>query len=442
MDTFNPGRRVRRAPHPAWGSSSQSTPTPSLVARCAPLAMVFALAACAPTGDAADGPTEAVPQVRPGIEVLLSDSLHLVAGKRVGLITNHTGLDRAGKPTIDLLHEHPDIELVALFGPEHGIRGDALAGVHVDDAVDEETGVPVYSLYGSTLDFKPEMLAGVDALLFDIQDVSVRYYTYPSTMAYGMRAAGEAGIPFIVLDRPNPVRGDVVQGNVLDPAFSSFVGLYPVPMRHGLTVGELARLIVGEFGVEVELHVVPTDGWRRSMTYDQTGLPWIKPSPNLPTLEAALAYGGTCLFEGTPISVGRGTDNAYEWIGAPWLDGVDLAEALNARNLPGVRFEPATFTPGTAADRKFEGVEVHGVRFIPVATDYDAPRAALAALVEIYKRSEGNWAWRTGQFDRLSGTDQIRLGVEAGKDVDELTAGWDEAVEAFKVRAAPYLIYK
>jgi uncharacterized protein YbbC (DUF1343 family) len=234
----------------------------------------------------------------------------------------------------------------------------------------------------------------------------------------------------------------VVQGNVLDPRFSSFVGLYPVPMRHGLTMGELAELIAGEFGVSADVRVVPAEGWRRDMTFDQTGLPWVKPSPNLPTLAAGLAYAGTCLFEGTPVSVGRGTDFAYEWVGAPWLDGAELAAALNAYAIPGVTFEPATFTPGTAADRKFEGVEVHGVRFVPTSSDYDAPRAGVAALVEVYKRSKDQWSWRTEHFDRLAGTDQVRLGIEAGRTMQEITTGWDEQVAAFKQLSAPYLIYR
>ncbi|NJD20924.1 MAG: DUF1343 domain-containing protein [Gemmatimonadetes bacterium] len=421
-----------------------SPSTLSTLAGGGALLLTATLGACAaPADHPSEQPAaEAAPQVRLGIEVLLTDSLHLVKGKRVGLITNHSGMDRNGRTTIDLLHEHPDVELVALFGPEHGIRGDALAGVEVDNSVDAKTGVPVYSLFGSTFEFKPEMLENVDALVYDIMDVNVRYYTYPSTMAYGIKAAGEKGIPFIVLDRPNPIRGDVVQGNVLDPKFSSFVGLYPVPMRHGLTMGELARVIAGEFGVTADVRVVPPLGWQRSMTFDQTGLPWVKPSPNLPTLAAALAYAGTCLFEGTPISVGRGTDFAYEWIGAPWLDGAELAAALNANGITGVTFEPATFPPATAADKKFEGVEVHGVRFVPTSSDYDAPKAAVAALVEIYKRSKGQWQWEAEHFDRLAGTDQIRLGVEAGKTMQEITAGWDEADAAFKQLSAPYLIYE
>lgn len=423
MDTMTPGRVERLA---AWAA----------------LALVVGAGACAPAGDAAEGtPTAAVPQVRPGIEVLLTDSLHLVAGKRVGLITNHTGLDRAGKPTIDLLFEHPDVELVAIFAPEHGVRGTILAGDKVDDEVDERTGVPIHSMYGASRRLPEGSLAGVDVLLFDIHDVGIRYYTYPSTMAYGMEAAGAAGIPFLVLDRPNPVRGDVVQGNVLDPAFSSFVGLYPVAMRHGMTMGELARMFVGEFGVEVELHVVPADGWRRDMTYDLTGLPWVKPSPNMPSVESALAYAGTCLFEATPLSVGRGTERAFQWVGAPWLDGEELAAALNAYAIPGVRFEAARFTPAGSGDGKFDGVEVQGVLLVPVSTDYDAPRAGIALLIEAKKRSASQWAWRTRHMDGLSGTDAVRLALDAGKGLDEVVAGWDEALVEFAAKRAAYLIY-
>jgi uncharacterized protein YbbC (DUF1343 family) len=420
---------------------------PSTRARWTPVSVLLVqvtVGACAPTDQGSAGTADAAaPEVvRPGIEVLLSDSIHLVRGKRVGLITNHTGIDHTGKPSIDLLFEHPEVELVALYAPEHGIRGAEQAGARIESTVDEKTGVPIHSVYGASQRFSQEMLDGVDVLLFDIQDVGVRYYTYPSTMAYGMEAAGAAGIPFVVLDRPNPVRGDVVQGNVLDTAFSSFVGLYPVPMRHGMTVGELARLMAGEFGIAVELHVAPMDGWRREMTFDRTGLPWLKPSPNMPTLESALAYAGTCLFEATPLSVGRGTEHAYQWVGAPWLDGAELAAALNARGIAGVRFDPATFTPHDAGDRKFEDVEVQGVTLVPLASDYDAPRAAIATMVEVRKRSGDRWSWREAAMDRLSGTDRVRRAIDAGEDVDEIMAGWDEELAAFERRREPYLIYR
>ena len=390
--------------------------------------------------------------MRVGVEVLLSDSLHLVQGKRVGLVTNHTGIYQravgqvAGSPRelgsmIDALHEAPDVELVALFGPEHGIRGVAEAGVRIESAVDEQTGVPIHSLYGGTLRPTPEMLESVDVLVFDMQDVGARYYTYVSTMAYAMEAAGDFGIPFIVLDRPNPLGGDAVQGNVLDPEYATFVGLYPVPMRHGMTVGELARMYVGEFGIEVDLHVVPMDGWQRDMTFSDTGLPWVAPSPNMPTFESALAYPGTCLFEGTSLSVGRGTDRAFQWVGAPWLDGPALAESLNTYGLEGVRFEAATFTPANAGDGKFDGQEIQGVRLIHEATNYDASKAAVAMLLEAYAMSGDNWEWREAHFDRLAGTDALRLGIEAGLGFAALTATWDAGVREFERLRRPYLIY-
>jgi uncharacterized protein YbbC (DUF1343 family) len=395
----------------------------------------------------------ATPTVLPGIDVLLSDSVHLVRGKRVGLITNTTGVwvgppgRTAGTPrdlasTIDALFRSPDVKLVALFGPEHGIREQAEAGAGIDSGLDPKTGLPVYSLYGKTLRPTRSMLKGIDVLLFDMQDVGARYYTYMSTMAYAMEAAGAAGIPFVVLDRPDPIRGDVVQGNVLDSAFSTFVGLYPIPMRPGMTLGELARLFVGEFGIHVELHVVPMRGWRRDMTFDQTGLPWIPPSPNMPSLESALAYPGTCLFEGTPLSVGRGTERPFQWVGAPWLDGRALADTLNGYHLPGVRFEAATFTPRHPGDGKFPDTEVHGVRLVAASTDYDAPRAAVAMLVEAYRMSGGHWSWNVQDFDRLAGTDRLRLGIEAGESMKQLTAPWGAEDAAFRKLRRPYLIYR
>jgi uncharacterized protein YbbC (DUF1343 family) len=394
-------------------------------------------------GDATSG-AQADPApagVRPGIEVLLSDQLRLIRGRRVGLITNHTGIDSEGRSDIDLLMEHPDVELVALFAPEHGIRGTEQAGASIANEVDEPTGLPIHSLYGETQSPTPSMLAGVEVLLFDMQDVGARYYTYVSTMALAMEAAGRAGIPFVVLDRPNPVRGDAVQGNVLDPAFATFVGMYPVPMRHGMTVGELALLYVGEFGVDVDLHVVPLDGWSRAMTFADTGLPWVAPSPNMPSVESALAYPGTCLFEGTSLSVGRGTDQAFQWIGAPWLDGEELARALNGYQLANVRFEAVSFTPNAPGDGKFGGQLVHGVRLIQESSTLDSPRVAAAMLVETFRASGTNWSWQVAHFDRLAGTDALRRGVVAGLDPDELTGAWRDESRAFELQRTPYLIY-
>ena len=407
-----------------------------------------ALAACAAApGNTTDSevPESEARQVRSGIEVLLSDSLHLVQGKNVGLLTNHTGIywtsDGIVGSTIDALYEANNVDLVALYAPEHGIRGQEQAGAAIDSGRDERTGVPIHSLYGEVRTPTPAMLEGVDVLLFDMQDIGARYYTYVSTMALAMEAAGEQDIPFIVLDRPNPVRGDVVQGNLLTTGYEAFVGMYPVPMRHGRTAGELAQLYVGEFGLEVDLHVVPLDGWARDMTFDQTQLPWVPPSPNMPSLESALAYPGTCLFEGTPISVGRGTDRAFQWVGAPWLDGVQLAESLHGYSINGVRFESTTFTPRNAGDRKFEGQEVSGVLLIPESTDYDASKAAVAMLLETYSMSGDNWLWAEAHFDRLAGTDSLRLRIETGADFAELISTWESENQAFEQLRSPYLIY-
>ena len=394
----------------------------------------------APGGGGAGSGAQAT---RPGIDVLLTDSLHLVAGHRVGLVTNHTGISADGTPSIDLLFGHPEIELVALFSPEHGIRGTAAPGERIDDAVDAATGLPVYSLYGATRRPTPAMLRGIEVLLFDIQDIGARYYTYVYTMAYAMEAAGEAGIPFVVLDRPNPVGGELVQGNILDPAFASFVGLYPLPMRHGMTPGELARLFRDHFGVEAELTVVPIANWRRGMDFADTGLPWRPPSPNLPDLESAFHYPGTCLFEGTNLSVGRGTARAFQWVGAPWLDGERLAALLSGAGLPGVRFHPARFVPEDPGDAKFDRTEVRGVRLeVTDPESYDPTRTAVAMLVEARRIAGARWEWNTAHFDRLAGSAGLREGIEAGAAPDALVAEWGAALEGFAGARERSLIYR
>lgn len=361
------------------------------------------------------GPLREVTPVRPGVEVLLTDSLHLVRGRRLGLITNQTGVDSGGRSSIDLLDAHPELELVALFSPEHGIRGTAAPGERIDSSRDPATGLPIHSLYGATRKPTPEMLEGVELLLFDIQDVGTRYYTYIYTMLLGMEAAAERGIPFLVLDRPNPIGGALVQGNVLDPAFSSFVGMVAIPMRHGMTPGELARLFRDRFGIrgEAPLHIVPAEGWSRATGMEGTGLPWIPPSPNMPSVDSALHYPGTCLFEGTPLSVGRGTAEAFQQIGAPWIDGVAMAERLAQWELPGVRFIPVRFTPRAPGDGKFAGVEVGGVRWEATDPDrYDPTLAGAAALVEAVRASGSTWSWEESHFDRLAGGTTLRRWVE------------------------------
>lgn len=395
-------------------------------------------------GDAPDtslGPRGDTP-VLPGLDVLLLDSLHLVEGRRVGLVTNHTGVDGSGVPGIDRLADRDDLELVALFSPEHGIRGTAEAGELVDHEMDEATGLPIHSLYGETRKPTPEMLQDLEVLLFDIQDIGTRYYTYIYTMALAMEAAGEAGLPFVVLDRPNPIGGRLVQGNLLDPEHASFVGLYPIPMRHGLTPGELARLFQAEFGVRADLHVVPVRGWNRDLLFDETGLPWIPPSPNMPSLESALHYPGTCLFEGTNLSVGRGTDRAFQQVGAPWIDPGILARRMMARGLEGVRFEPVHFTPVSPGDGKFDGVEAGGVRIhVTDAGSYDPTLTGVALLVETRRLSGEDWSWRESHFDRLAGTSALRTGIEAGFEPEALVEGWAAGLRTFEAQVEDLRLY-
>ncbi len=378
---------------------------------------------------------------KPGIEVLLADSMHLVRDRRVGLITNHTGIGRDGTHDIDLLRA-AGVELVALFGPEHGLRGTIDEGGRVDDAVDDRTGLPIYSLYGENLQPTAAMLADLDVLLFDIQDIGARYYTYVSTMALAMKAAAEQGLPFVVLDRPNPIGGEHVQGNVLEIERASFVGLYPIPMRHGMTAGELARLFNDEFGIGADLHVVPAAGWRRGQWFDQTGLPWVPTSPNMPSLESATHYPGTCLFEGTNLSVGRGTDIAFQQVGAPALDGALLAERLNRYGLAGVRFEPVSFTPRKPGDAKYDGATVNGVRFVAVDREvYDPTVAGVAALIEARRLAGAAWEWRPRHFDRLAGTSATREAIEAGMDLGQIVSTWEPQIAEFKQLRSRYLLY-
>lgn len=412
------------------------------------VAMLCVAGACAdpPPPDAFAAPAATASagsiSVRPGIDVLLEKQMALIAGRRVGLITNHTGRTSGGVSTIDALFGAPDVQLVALFGPEHGLRGEAEAGAKVESGRDPKTGLPFHSLYGQTLKPTPDMLADVDVLVYDIQDVGARYYTYMWTMTLALQAAAENGKEFVVLDRPNPIGGELVQGNVLDPDFATFVGAYAVPMRHGLTVGEMARLVNTEYGIGADLTVVPAEGWRRSQWFDDTGLDWVAPSPNMPTVESATHYPGTCLFEGTSLSVGRGTRAAFQQLGAPWLDADEIVRRLNGYALPGVRFEATTFTPQKPGDGKFDGVEVHGVRF--VTTDravYDPTRAALALLHEVHDLHPARLEFNVRHFDRLAGTDKVRLALLAGATLDDIVSGWSGQIASFASTRGRYLIY-
>jgi uncharacterized protein YbbC (DUF1343 family) len=399
------------------------------------------LPACA-ASPGADAVPERVP-VTLGVEVAVRDVPEALRGRRVGLITNHTGQDGAGTPTIDLLAGHPAIDLVALFAPEHGIRGTEEGRIAFEH--DERTGLPVHSLYGETRRPTAEMLAEVDVLVFDIQDVGARQYTYFSTMALALQAAAEAGLPFVVLDRPNPI-GGAVEGNLLDPRFASFVGLYPVASRHGLTAGEFARLVNAEFGIGAELTVVPLEGWHRDLWLDATNLEWVRPSPNLPTLSSAMHYPGTVFFEGTNVAEGRGSELPFEQVGAPWLRAEEVAAAMNALGLAGVRFEPVTFDVRAGA-RKFPGETLAGVRLI--AEDrarYEPVRAALLLIDAIRRLHPEEFQWRGGgdgalyTLDRLIGTDRVRLAIEAG-GLPELLESWRADEASFRELRQRYLLY-
>ena len=381
--------------------------------------------------------------VRIGLEVLFEEGAPELPGRRIGLITNHTGVDSHFRAGIDVLHASPHFKLAALFGPEHGVRGDAQAGAHVAATEDERTGLPVWRLYGATRRPTAEMLKGLDALVFDIQDVGVRYATYLSTLAYAQEVAAEHGLAFAVLDRPNPLSGAVVEGNMLDPAWASFVGIHPLPVRHGMTVGELARLFAAERGWPAPL-VVPMHGWQRQQWFDQTGLPWVQPSPNLPTLDSLTLYGGTCLIEGTNVSEGRGTTRPFELVGAPWIDPFRLAEALTACNLPGAAFRPAYFAPTFSkhAGETCAGVQIHIVDRLTLRP-FELGLHLLHTLRKLYPDS---FAWQQGQDNRhfvdlLLGGDEIRRAFDTGAEVADVMSGLPEQLAEFQERRRPFLMY-
>ena len=379
-----------------------------------------------------------------GTERLLEEQFPLIAGRRLGLITNHSGTDGRLRATADRLHQAAGMQAVALYGPEHGIRGDAADGEQVGGGRDPRTGVPVHSLYGQTRQPTTEMLEGVEVMLFDIQDVGVRFYTYLYTMSLAMEACAARGIPFVVLDRPNPLGGAVLEGNILDPAFASFVGKYPLPVRYGMSVGELARFFNGEFGIGVELQVVGLRGWQVSGGWPETGLPWVPPSPNMPAVATAEVDPGMCFFEGTNVSEGRGTPKPFEQVGAPYIEGHRLADQLNARELPGALFRPVYFQPSASkyAGQVCQGVQVHVLDrkvFRPV-------RVGLEAVAMVRRLWPDQFAWRVPQggihnFDLLAGTDQLRLALDRGESAAELEAAWEPGLRAFDHQRQPYLLY-
>jgi len=433
------------------------------------LAAMIILAAC--QGMKESRAPDEQKKVRLGIEVFLEEHLDLAEGKRVGLITNPTGVNSRLETNVELFYKNPKINLVALYGPEHGVRGNSQAGEYVPFYIDTrydipEFSIPVFSLYGQSL--KPpkgmfrdideymrsfdtqelgkipelSMVESIDVLIFDIQDVGTRIYTYVATMAYCMEASAESEIEFIVLDRPNPINGISMEGPLLQyPEYSSFVGLYPLPVRHGMTVGELAGYFNDEFlGKKAKLTVIPMQGWKREMWHDETSLPWIIPSPNMPTLDTATVYPGQVFLEGTNVSEGRGTTMPFELFGAPWIDGYRLTKELNGLNLTGVKFREAWFTP-TFSKYKSElcgGAQIH-VYDRSQYKSFDTSLFIIKTIREIYS---GDFKFHPEYFDKIMGTPKIREAIENGTAINDITESYKEELNSFSKLREPYLLYK
>jgi uncharacterized protein YbbC (DUF1343 family) len=402
-------------------------------------ALAGAALATAAAGPAAAGGR----RVRTGIEVLAEDDFAELAGQKVGVISNPTGVLPDLTHEVDLMHASGKVDIVAVFGPEHGFRGVSQAGEGEDYFLDPKTGIPVYNAYNDK-DRMAELLAeaGVETLVFDIQDVGSRFYTYIWTMYLALEAAGQLGLRFVVLDRPNPITGREASGPVLHPEHATFVGLKPIAQRHGMTVGELASLFNGEFvPAPADLTVVKMRGWKRDMYFEETGLPWVAPSPNMPTVATAVAYPGTCLFEATALSEGRGTTKPFELLGAP---GIDHTWAEAVQGLPGARFREAYFTPTFSkwASKVCGGVELQ----VTSRRDFDPIRTALAMIIE-QRRAFPQYGWRSQDttsfwLDKLTGNGAVRQAIEAGAGIDDVTTLWTAELDAFSDQRESYLLYR
>ena len=387
-------------------------------------------------------------QVRAGLDVLVSRLSGSIKGRRVGLLCHQASVTRDLTHAVDAIRALPGVTLAALFAPEHGIAGTAQDLIHVASTRDRATGLTVWSLYGRRLAPTPEMLRGLDVLVVDLQDVGSRYYTFVWTMVLAMQACARADLPVVVLDRPNPLGGIQMEGNVADPAYASFVGLYPLAVRHGMTIAELASYLNETHGFGAELTVVPMDGWRRAMEWEATGLPWVLPSPNMPTIDTARVYPGGCLIEGTNLSEGRGTTRPFELIGAPFLEVRALARALIRRRLPGVAFRPAAFTPAFQKHKgeRCEGVQLHVTdrqRFRSFAT-------SVALIAEARRQAPRHFKWRPPPYefekkklpiDLLAGGDGIRRAIERGIPLARIERSWRPALLQFARARQPYLLH-
>ena len=395
-------------------------------------------------------PASQAQSIKTGAHVLVESNFERLQGLRVGLIVNHTARV-ADNHLINLVHDADGVTVAALFGPEHGLRGTEEYGVSIDDGVDDITGAPVYSLYGETRQPTPAMLEGLDALVYDIQDVGARFYTFISTMGLAMQAAAKAGQAFIVLDRPNPLSGNYVAGFLLEPEQTSFVGQYAIPIAHGLTVGELVRMIKGERllpGLEdLELEVIAMEGWTRDMQWPDTNLPWVSTSPNIPDFKTALIYIGTCFFEATSASEGRGTAQPFEQVGAPWADGVGLARQLNGYNLPGGTFEATRFTPrptkGMDMNPKLSGQDLGGLRVnVTERLLYRPVEAGIYILHAFYNTAPDSSSFlsRPQWLARLSGTTRLHS-MLGSMQPEDIIASWQQEVDEFAARSRKYHLY-
>jgi uncharacterized protein YbbC (DUF1343 family) len=388
-------------------------------------------------------------RILPGIEVLLKTRRNLLRGERLGVVVHPASILPSLQHTADAICESKDLRLVALFGPQHGARGEKQDNMIESEFYrDPDTGLPVYSLYGETRHPTEEMLAGIDALIFDLQDAGTRVYTFIHTMAYCLEACARAGKLMVILDRPNPVNGRQVEGNLLNPEYRSFVGLFPIPMRHGMTTGELALFINSEFQINCNLAVVEMEGWKRNCWFDQTGLPWIQPSPNLPTLDSATVYPGMVLVEGTQLSEGRGTTRPFEFIGAPYVRSSRYAEHLNLAGLPGVQFRPAYFQPAFQkwAGQMCGGIQIH-VNNRDTFEPYLTGIAVISAARNLYPES---FQWRNPPYEYeyeklpiqiLCGGKEIPEMIESGAPLDQIRQSWQDDVGKFLIRRKKYLLY-
>ncbi|MFQ5636402.1 MAG: exo-beta-N-acetylmuramidase NamZ domain-containing protein [bacterium] len=380
----------------------------------------------------------------------ISEYQHLFAGKRVGIVTNHTAYNSKNEHIVDVFGQLENVTVTALFAPEHGIRGHEEAGKQIQSESDPVKDIPIFSLYGKTRKPTEDMLTNFDILVFDIQDIGARFYTYIYTMALAMEAAAEQNKPFVVLDRPNPITGAYVEGNILEPEFASFVGLYPIPVRHGMTVGELATMFNKEGwlknGVTADLTVVPMNHWQRSLWYDETGLRFIKPSPNMPDLASATLYPGACLLEGTNVSEGRGTQTPFELFGAPWIDAKLLTQRLNELEVPGVAFRETSFTPvsmpGAAANPKYKNKECYGSTIMVTDRLRFSPYVMGLHIVRlIHEMYPDSLQWHVGHFDRLCGSARVRETILQEGGVSALQRRWQERLQGFMKMRQKYLMY-